>query len=118
MMARRAAADPASDPQEYDQLCDPGISEPTTQNRAAQRTGGPVMSEAAAHDCAILLTDNIRECAAVGAHYLRLVAEYANVNDQAGMRYSLKCGLAHLRAAIESFRELEKLATLGNGRKA
>ncbi len=67
------------------------------------------MSEVSRHDCRILLAENVAECSAVAAHYLRMVPQYADLNNQAGMRYSLKCAVDHVKAAVQSFKDIEAL---------
>jgi hypothetical protein len=67
------------------------------------------MSEAAIHDRRILLAENVAECSAAAAHYLRMVPQYADLNNPAGMRYSLKCAVEHVKAAVTSFKDIEAL---------
>jgi hypothetical protein len=67
------------------------------------------MSEAVLHDRRILLVENAAECSAVAAHYLRMVPQYADLNNRAGMRYSLKCAVEHVKAAVASYKDLEAL---------
>ncbi len=67
------------------------------------------LSPSARHDCRILLIENTVECSSVSAHYLRMVPQYADLNNQAGMRYSLKCAVEHLKVAVASFKEFEAL---------
>jgi hypothetical protein len=67
------------------------------------------MSEAVLHDRRILLADDCASYAGVAAHYLEMVGRYSDVNDVGGIKYSLKSATLHIKAAIQSFKELEQL---------
>ncbi|MGO8739260.1 hypothetical protein [Rhodoblastus sp.] len=67
------------------------------------------MSEATLHDRRGLLLDDIAETTAAGAGYLRLIAEFRALNNQAGMLYNYKCALAHFRSAGKAFVALLEL---------
>lgn len=67
------------------------------------------MTDASFHDRWILLGSDVAENATLAAHYLGMTPTYANLNDRAGMAYSLKCAMAHFKAAIASFKEMEAL---------
>jgi hypothetical protein len=67
------------------------------------------MSAESLHDRRILLAENSAECAGVAAHYLQMVAQYAELRNRAGMKYSLKCAVEHVKVAIASFKDLEAL---------
>jgi hypothetical protein len=68
------------------------------------------MSRAADHECAILLQDALSENASVGAHYMRMVSDYACVGDVAGARYALKCAVAVVKATVGTFNDLDALS--------
>jgi hypothetical protein len=38
-----------------------------------------------------------------------MVGRYSDVNDVGGIKYSLKSATLHIKAAIQSFKELEQL---------
>jgi hypothetical protein len=67
------------------------------------------MSEVSLQASRFLLADNAAECSAVAAHYLQMVPQYRDLGNKAGMHYSLKCAVAHVKAAVASFKELEAL---------
>lgn len=67
------------------------------------------MSEASNHDCAVLLRQDIAELAGVAAHYMRMVSDYAFLGNDTGTRYAMKCGVLHVKAAVRSMNDLEKL---------
>ena len=67
------------------------------------------MSEVTLQANCFLLVDNAAECSAVAAHYLQMVPQYRDLGNKAGMRYSLKCAVEHVKAAVQSFREFEAL---------
>ena len=56
-----------------------------------------------------LLTDNVVECSNAAAGYLHLVEHYHTLRNPAGMKSSLKCAVACIKAAARSFNELEAL---------
>ncbi len=67
------------------------------------------MSKAAIHDHRILLVRDIAENAALASHYSAMTPTYADLNDRAGMRYSLKSAIAYIKAAARSWNDLEML---------
>jgi hypothetical protein len=67
------------------------------------------MSPAARHDCAILLREDICANVGVAAHYSGLTARFAELGDDAGIKYALKNVAIHVKAAVRSFNELEQL---------
>jgi hypothetical protein len=56
-----------------------------------------------------LLTDNVVENSNAAAGYLNLVEHYYALKNPAGMKNSLKCAVACVKAAARSFNELEAL---------
>lgn len=67
------------------------------------------MSEVSLQANRFLLADNTAECSAVAAHYLLMVPQYRDLGNKAGMRYSLKCAVEHVKAAVASYKDLEAL---------
>lgn len=67
------------------------------------------MSDAALHDCRILLVDDMVASASTAAHYLNMVASYAQVGDRAGIKHVLKCGAACFRSALKAHNDLVAL---------
>jgi hypothetical protein len=56
-----------------------------------------------------LLTDNVVECSNAAAGYLQLIEHYYALRNPAGMKNSLKCAVACIKAAVASFNELEEI---------
>jgi hypothetical protein len=69
-------------------------------------------------DRRIILAENVAECSAVAAHYLCMVSQYADLNNQSGMRNSLKCAAEHVKAAVASFKDFESLDAAAQNREA
>jgi hypothetical protein len=56
-----------------------------------------------------LITDNVVENSNAAAGYLHLVGQYYGLQNPAGMKTSLKCAIACIKAAARAFNELEAL---------